>query len=262
MYLTYIIISYVTIGTLAYAKELCTNSITKKLINGYYCSADTNTVQFYYVPQHLCTHYCISIFQCSMLSYHVNKNLCLLHKDICVEMVQAKQQVFSSIILYQSPINECISWLTSGGSIPDSERLVYMEQYNRHYVGRLHYNYELLPGKIIKGSDGMILKTVSLVNGLTAISEDIHSDMEFLVVSDSCGVTWMPYVIGNQMPTRAVVGGWKSNGGPLFVASLWVTRSDMKSKYRYGYFDPETQLGYAVYSEALSNSSVDIMVEH
>ena len=262
MYLTYIIISYVMIVTQAYEKDFCTNSITKKLINGYYCSADTNTVQFYYVPQHLCTHYCISIFQCPMLSYHVNKSLCLLHKDICVEMVPAKQQVFSSIILYRSPINECISWLAYGGSIPDGKRLVYMEQYNRHYIGRLHYNHELLPGKVVKGSQHVTLKSVSLVNGLNAISKDIDFDMEYLVVSDSCSVTWMPYVTGNQMPSRAVVGGWKSNGGPLLVASLWVTRSDMKSKYSYGYFDPETQLGYAFFTEALSNSSVDIMVEN
>ena len=170
MCLTYIIISYVTTVTLAYAKDFCTNSITKKLINGYFCSADTKTVQFSYVPLHLCTHYCSSIFQCSMLSYHVNKSLCLLHKDICVEMVPAKQQVFSSTILYRSPINECISWLAYGGSIPDGERLVYMEQYNRHYVGRLHYNYELLPGKLVKGSQRVVLKSVSLVNGLNTIS--------------------------------------------------------------------------------------------
>ena len=108
----------------------------------------------------------------------------------------------------------------------------------------------------------MVLKTVRLVNGLNATAADIDSDMEFLVVSDSCCVTWVPYVTGSQMPARAVVGGRKSNDGPLFGASFWVTRSNMKSKYSYGYFDPETQLGYAFYSETLSNSSVDIMVEN
>ena len=118
------------------------------------------------------------------------------------------------------------------------------------------------PWKSSKGSLRVTLNTVSLVNGLNAMAKDIDSDMEFLVVRDSCSVTWMSYVTGNQMPTRAVVGGRKSNGGPLFVGSLWVTRSNIKSKYSYGCFDPETQMGYAFHTEALSNSSVDIMVEH
>ena len=64
------------------------------------------------------------------------------------------------------------------------------------------------------------------------------------------------------MPPKAVVGGRKANGEPLFVASLWVITSDMTSKYLYGYYDPETKLGSAAAgSEAKSNSTVDIMVE-
>ena len=262
MYLTYIIILYVTIGTLVYAKDSCTKSITKKLVNGYVCPTDTKTANFSYIPQHLCTHYCISIFQCSMLSYYVKQSLCLVLKEICVETKQAKEQVFSWIVLYRPPMNECISWLPYRGNIPDGKRFVYRGIYSQHYVARLRYENEILPGKLVKQSIHMTFKTVNPVRGSNAIHQAPDDNVEFLVVSDTCSVTWIPYVAGNQMPPRAVVGGRKSNGGPLFVASLWVTRTDMKSKYSYGYFDTEKQLGYAYYSEALSNSSVDIMVEN
>ena len=197
-----------------------------------------------------------------MLSYYVEKSLCLVHKEICVETKQAKEQVFSWIVLYRPPTNECISWLPYQGNIPDGKRFVFSGKENQRYVARLRYDNEILPGKLVKKPDDMTFKTVNQIQGLNTILQVPDSNMEFLVVSDTCSVTWMPYVAGNQMPPRAVVGGRKLSGGTLFVAYLWVTRTDMKSKYSYGYFDPETQLGYAVYAEALSNSSVDIMVEN
>ena len=48
--------------------------------NVYYCPVDARTIQFTNIPLQLCTHYCVSEVQCSILSYHVNKRLCLLHK--------------------------------------------------------------------------------------------------------------------------------------------------------------------------------------
>ena len=262
MYLTYIIILHVTTGTLVYAKDLCTDSVTKKLINGYVCPTKTQTAHFPHVPQHWCTHYCISKFQCSMLPYYVNKSLCLVHREICVVTKLANEQVLSSIVLYRPTMNECISWLPHQGYISHDKRFVFSGKNNQRYVARLRYDNEILPGKLVKTSHDMTFKTVSFVNGSNAILLVPDSNMEFLVVSDTCSVTWMPYVAGSQMPPKAVVGGRKSNGGPLFVAYLWVTRTDMKRKYSYGYFDPETQLGYAAYGKALSNSSVDIMVEN
>ena len=60
----------------------------------------------------------------------------------------------------------------------------------------------------------------------------------------------------------AVVGGWKSNDGPLVVAALWTTKS-VEQTYPYGYYDPESQLGYKPDGNlSESNISVDIMVEN
>ena len=77
-----------TFGTVVCSKDNCTNPITKKLVVGYYCPADARTAQFANAPLHLCTHYCVSEFRCSMLSYYVNKRLCLVHNEICMEMVK------------------------------------------------------------------------------------------------------------------------------------------------------------------------------
>ena len=183
--------------------------------------------------------------------------MCLVHREVCVEMVQGTGQVFSSIILYGSTKQECITWLPYEGRKPDNQRLVVMN--TGPYVGRLRQNNEILPGRITAQS----LKTVSLVNGPTKIRVNLdNSDVEYLVVSDTCSLIRVPYITGKHMPSRAVVGGRNANGGLLFIAFLWVTNTNMESKYVCGYYDPDTKLGYAILTEAQSNSTVDIMVEN
>ena len=88
------------------------------------------------------------------------------------------------------------------------------------------------------------------------------SATEFLVVSDTCAVEWVPHITGNQIPSRAVVGGRNADGGLLFVATLWTTNVAKKRKILYGYHDPELQLGFVLNSKAASNSSVNIMVKN
>ena len=232
--------------------------ISKKKIDDYYCPIDSKTVRFYRVSRHQCTQYFVSVLQCSVLSYHETKGMCMAHSEICVEMVQGTGRVFSSIMLYGSTKQECITWLSREGNLPDRERIVVMGD-GKMYVGRLHHSDETLPGRLT----AIKVKTVSLVNGPTTITENIDNpDVEYLVVSDTCSIIWVPYDTGNRMPSRAVVGGRKANGESFFVAALWVTNADMKSIYSYGYYDPETKLGYAALTGAQSNSTVNIMVEN
>ena len=247
-----------TFRTVVCSKDNCTNPITKKVVVGYYCPADARTVQFANVPLHLCTHYCVSEFRCSMLSYYVNKGLCLVHNEICMEMVKDTQLIFSSIMLYGRQKQECISWLPFQGNIPDGKRFLRMYEGN-HMAIRLHYNDEILPGRL--ALDRYKVKTVSLVNGPIRINQDPDAAVEFAVVSDTCSMVWVPYIAGHPIPQRAVVGGRNRNGGLLFVASLWTTAS-LESRYYYGYYDLESQLGYTLYSGVTSNASVDIMVEN
>ena len=255
--LTWTTLLFLMIGTGVYTQNICGNVITKKQIDGYYCPADSKTVQLSNISRHLCTHYCVSVMQCPVFSYHETTGMCMAQREICVVMVQGAGKVFSSIILYGSTKQECITWLPHGGNVPNHERLVVMGSGN--YMARLRHNNEILPGKVTSTK----VKTVTLVNGPTNINGNLdQSGVEYFVVSDTCCVIWVHYVAGNPMPSRAVVGGRKANGEPLFVASLWVITTDMKSRHLYGYYDPETKLGYVASGlEAKSNSTVDILVE-
>ena len=142
--LIWIMLSFLTHGTVICKNAICTNPITESHLDGYYCPVDTKTVQLSHVPHHLCTHYCLSVLQYPMFSYYKTKGLCIVHKEICVEMLQDRVQVFTTIISYRPPKQECISWLPYQGNIPEGERLVNMANY---YAIRLHYNNEILPGK-------------------------------------------------------------------------------------------------------------------
>ena len=247
-------------GTEVCTSDICKKPITKKLINGYYCPTVRTTVQLFRVPHHICTHHCISVMQCSVLSYYVDKRLCLMHKEVCLEMTKDKEHVLSSIILYEPTKHECISWLPYQGSVPEGERFVRMQGGFPLILVRLHRNNEILPGRFLQGNGEV--RTISLVNGPVFIKEVANSAMEFFVVSDICSVTWVPYVTGSPMPLRALVGGRKANSKPLFIASLWTTGADMYKKYFYGHYDPESGLGYTYHGDVRSNSSVDIMVEN
>ena len=251
------VLLYLIFGSEVYTKNFRISLIAKKVPDGYYCPADNRTV-FLSDARHVCTHYCVSEIQCSMLSYHMNGGLCMLHKETCVVMVQATDQVFSYIMLYQQQNYGCVSWLPYEGNVSDSERLVRMNN-GKIIMMRIHYNSEILPARLLKNS---LIKTVSLVDGPAKVKVNPDSDAEFLVVSDSCSIVWVPYIDGNPMPPRAVVGGRKWNGGPLVVAALWTTSADMNKKYDYGYYDPESKLGYVfANSGPATNTSVDIMME-
>ena len=256
----YIVLLFLIFRTMAYAKNLRTDLIVKEVPNGYYCRPDNRTVQLSHVPGHLCNHYCVSEFQCSMLSYHVNGGVCMVYTDICVEMMEDREQVSSYILLNRPRNHRCISWLPYQGVIPDGERLVRRSD-GKQVMARINYNNETLPGKFF--IHNLNVKTVSLVNGPVEVIKSSDSAMEFLVVSDTCSVAWVPHVAGNPMPPGAVVGGWTSNSTPLIVAALWTTKTNnMNKKYSYGYYVPESQLGYvSVGGEVTTNTSVDIMVE-
>ena len=181
--LTWTTLLHLMIGTSVYTKSICGNVITKKQIDSYYCPTVSKTVQLSNTSRHLCTHYCVSVIQCPVFSYHETKGMCMAmaQREICVVMVQDRGQVFSSIILYWSTKKECITWLPHEGNVPDHERLVVMD--NGNHMARLHLDNEILPGKVTASK----VKAVSLVNGPTKVDDyQDHSGVEYFVVSDTC----------------------------------------------------------------------------
>ena len=223
---------YQIFGTAVCTKKFPTILTAKKVSNSYYCPSDIRTFYLSHVSRHVCTHYCVSELWCSMLSYHMDGGVCILHKENCVVMMVATDQVLSYIMLYRQHYHGCISWLPYKANITYSERLVRMNN-GQLITVRMHHNDEILPAWLHKNK---LIKTVSLVDGPALVRKNLDSDVQFLVVSDSCSVVWVLYIAGNLMPPRAVVGGRKWNDGPLYVAALWTTNADMNKKY--GYHDP------------------------
>ena len=164
-FFTCILLPHLLSGTAVYTTEKRTTLIAKKV----------------------CTHYCVSEFQCSMLSYQVNGGVCKLHKENCVVMVQATDQVFNYIMLYRQQKHGCVSWLPYLGNITDGKRLVHMN--GGFIMVRIHYNNEILPGRLKKGQK---VKTVGLVNGPVKVTKKADYTVEFLVVSETCSVSWVP----------------------------------------------------------------------
>ena len=97
-------------------------------------------------------------------------------------------------------------------------------------------------------------------NELLKVNKEATSDVEFLVVSETCSVAWVPYTAGREMPLRVVTGGRKWNGQALLVAALWTTAGPIHN-YRFGHYDPDDKIGYTYNKGVGSNESVDLLVE-
>ena len=224
-------------------------------ILGYRCPDDLVKAHLTHVTRQACILYCHGKVQCRMISFDKIEHTCLIYKELCVEMNQDKR--FNSLLLHEDPKKDCISWIVYGGTVPMDKRILHTDA-GKYSLVRIHYIGEILPARL-RDSETANVKTVRHKGGLDKVNLPATNSVEFLVVSETCSVTWMSYTAGMDMSLRAVKGGKKWNEEPLFVAALW-TAADGVAKYEFGYYDPQSKLGYAFNKGVASNASVDLLV--
>ena len=104
-----------------------------------------------------------------------------------------------------APILDCILWLPHRVNVPDGERIVHIDEEKKHMLMKLHRNNETPPLSLGNATDKV--NAVSLVNGPMKILEAPHSEMESLVISDTCNREWVSHITGYKMLSRTVGGG-------------------------------------------------------
>ena len=252
-----LVIIYLIVWTTVLTEPHCMNYDVSDIIVCYRCPGELEIARLSRVPRHICVQYCVQKVQCRMISFDNKEQSCLIYNKLCVEM---KPDIhFSSLLLHDVPKGDCISWITYEGTVPIDKRIIYTGA-GKYSLVRIHYNDEILLGRIIYKAGLLRVKTVKHKNGLHKVNAEATTDTEFLAVSETCSVAWVPYIADRQMPSGVVRGGQKWDEQPLYVAALLTTGQSV-TKYTFGHYDPENNLGYAFNCGVASNSSVDLLVE-
>ena len=223
---------------------------TKTSRTGVRCIINNDTFYASYTEEyHRCILRCM-YKECLFVNYNMIEKICQLGEENC-DLVLDKQYNLTSFF---PPVKSCLQWIPATNI--DTSHMVQSSPCNDRsshticYVGRLIAGPDSLPGKY-HTHDGSIY---------TALDGQQHyrGQKEVLNVVAGCHVAWTPYIAGNVIPTRAVAGGFLSSGTG---SRVFVIRRQPSMGYTViGYYDPNTEKGYAEYYGVQVMTEMDMLV--
>ena len=213
---------------------------TMALRRGFYCDENISlTLQG--IVRDQCKLLCFGKGSCAGLSYNLANMTCVINSKACLT---ASAHPDYEIIVFR-PIQpyRCIHWI-------DSEPARRIAAGNQN-VGRATHDNQLLPGRYH-------------FNGNTYIAwasrEHRVREAEYLEVDEHCSVAWVPYTAGYPIMSGAVVGSSLPDGTPLYVINLLIDETRGEDGWAYGYYRPDTELGYAGYLGHETKTEMEMMV--
>ena len=177
---------------------------------------------------------------CAGLSYNLANMTCVINSKACLT---ASAYPDYEIIVFR-PIHpyRCIHWV-------DSEPARRIAAGNQN-VGRATHDNQLLPGRYH-------------FNGNTYVAwasiEHRVREAEYLEVDEHCSVTWVPYTAGDPIMSGAVEGSSLPDGTPLYVINILIDETRGVDGWAYGYYRPDTELGYAGYNGHRTKTEMEMM---
>ena len=187
---------------------------------------------------------------CPYFNYNIVEKFCQLGDEGCVSLVLDNQYNLTSFV---SPVKSCVEWIPAADS--DTSHMIRsstchsVPPYITCFVGRLISGLHILPGSY---RIGVPLYTSLNGQGYTS------GQKEVLTVGAGCQVGWIPYVAGNVIPTRAVVGGFLASGTGF---TLFVIRGQANGYTLFGYYNPNAQNGYVEIDGVHVLTEMEMLVE-
>ena len=198
---------------------------------------------------HHCVIHCMDK-GCPFFNYNIAEKFCQLGDESCVSLVFDNQYNLTSFF---SPVKSYVEWISAAGS--DTSHMIRsstchsVPPYDTCFVGRLISGLHILPGNYRIG-----VPLYTSLNGQKYTS----GQKEVLSVGAGCQVGWIPYVAGNVIPTRAVVGGFLASGTGF---SLFVIRGQANGYTLFGYYDTNAQEGYVEVDGVHVLTEMEMLVE-
>ena len=203
------------------------------------------------VPHHLCTHVCMQK-NCSFINYNHEKSYCQLGLEDCQKIILDPEFIVTVTsfppLCLPVTVSPCIQWVPVEESM-DDKNILCDPMSSAYRIGRLVLRTDILVGKF---------KSQHTTAWKDGISYHNANETEVFQLQPGCSANWVAYIPGKPFPAGTVIGGYL--GDPCTGTPIIRGLTSSGNKYRCGYYNSNTQLGYMVYNGPKVATVIDILV--
>ena len=222
----------------------CTYKFTKKPLYGYRCTDNSNTeVTVLQADRPQCVWKCLRLEACRHINHNHGTMQCFLGLGNCEALTPA---FGCAVNIFGHPRDSCLHW----GSRQDPGR-VPIEIPGQSYLARIKEGNTLLIGKFDIGPTRFWGNNEGVVVG----PEYDTNQIEFLTVDPACTLLWIPYTVGDSLPSVVITGGHLSDGSITYASKIII--GDYQG---FGYYNSRTELAYHEWGGAQTTTSMELMV--
>ena len=244
---TTLLVAFLIMPVLTQAQ--CQTTTFRKPLRGHRCITENYTT-ITDVSQHLCTHACMRK-NCSLTNYNHEKHYCQLSHDSCHDMVEDPEFTVTAITLGKClsvTVNPCIKWVPIA-DVVDSKEVQCDPNSSLYQMGRLVLLQQILVGKFMRDY-AEVWK-----NGARYYDATVT---EIMQLESGCSANWVPFTPGDSLPAGTVIGGHL--GDPCAGTPIIRGLTSDGVRYRCGYYNADTQLGYIVFHGPEATTEMYILV--
>ena len=223
----------------------CVSKHTMEPLYGYRCTDSSNaevTISKRDRPQ--CEWNCLRLDMCRYLNHNHDTKQCVLGLGKCEYLTP---MIGFTINAFGPPRDSCLHW----GSRQEPGR-VPVEIPGVSYLARITVDNTLLMGKFDLGHESFWGN-----NEGTAVGPvyETNRDIEFLTVDPACPLLWMPYTVGDSLPSGVITGGHLSDGSITYASKVIV------GGYRgFGYYNARSERAYHEKGGAQTTTSMELLL--
>ena len=244
-------LTYTNVVSAISTESQCSTLHTKEPRRDYRCVSQTDSyTNMIILSRILCTYYCITRKDCVFMNFNVLYGYCLLSTEPCQDYVPDEEFVVTNL----GPEPPCLKWVPH--TQYNTSNIVPMipcasdSSYRVCAVGRLG-TIHWLPGKY----HVLMKHMVSVLDGNTVTT----GEKEILDVEDGCRVVWVPYIAGDTLQLKAVMGGYITGRGSDDT-DLYLIRTTVNGFIIGGYYNPKTNRGHYEYFGAHELTQMEMLV--
>ena len=178
---------------------------------------------------------------CSVVNYNHVKHYCKLTYEDCVKIVEDSE---FTVIAFS-----CLHWVPAAEVVDDLR--IQCEAPDNPFASRLAIQADILMGSYFNS----LRRTYIWKNDTTGYF--CAANGEILLILPWCSASWVPFVTGDPIPVGAAVDGYLSYPS---VETYVITGPKHEMYKRCGYYNPDTKLGYAPFTQEKVITEMIILV--
>ena len=195
------------------------------------------------VEVHACKYHCIQSKRCIAFNFNHTDKACTHMINPCAMALSYPDVQY--IVFSQRPASQCYEWVlysTSAGMDVMEDRTIHTNRAIQK-ISRLQKNGNDIVGHLIHYP----LKNCYGWYGVEEIQRSFGLLCQYLRAKEGCTLLWVPYIAGQHVPPRSVIGGKMANGDVNYVVKLDMLIGGAM-RHSAGYFTQGASYGVGMYA--------------